>query len=277
MKYGVNSFLWTVAFDESNLALLPQLKENGYDGIEIARFQFDDFDAAKIGAEIERNGLGCTVCSGLIGELNLVSDDSAVRQQTLSFLKQVVEITAELRANTLGGAFYSPIRYLPKRRRTVDEWQRAVEGLQSLGDTLVEYGVTLAVEPMNRFETYFLNTIADGVALCNAVNHPNVGLLLDIFHANIEEKNIATAIKSADRHLKHLQVSENDRGTPGSGHVAWDSIFAALRDIQYNHWMVIESFDFSNHEIVTEARIWRDLASTPEAIAYEGLAFLKRD
>jgi D-psicose/D-tagatose/L-ribulose 3-epimerase len=276
MRYGINTFLWTTAFDETHLALLPQLKEHGYDGIEIARFQFDDFDAAKIGAEIERNGLGCTVCSGLIGELNLVSDDIAVRQRTLSFVKQVVQITAELGASTLGGAFYSPIRYLPNRRRTPDEWQWAVEGLQSLGDTLVEYGVTLAVEPINRFETYFLNTTADGVALCDAVNHPNVGLLIDIFHANIEEKDIATAILSADRHLKHVHVCSNDRGTPGSGHVAWDRVNAALGEIQYDRWLVIESFDFLNHQSAALARIWRDLASTPEAIAYEGLAFLKQ-
>jgi len=275
MRYGVNTFLWTRAFDESNLALLPQLKEHGYDGVEIARFQFDGFPAPKVGAEIERNGLGCTVCSGLTGQLNLISDDSAVRQRTLSFLQQVVQIAAELGAKTLVGPFYSPVGYLCKRRRTADEWLWAVEGLQSLGDTLAQYGVTLAVEPLNRFETYFLTTTADGIALCDAVNHPNVGLLIDVFHANIEEKDIASALKSAGRHLKHVHMCENDRGTPGSGHVAWDSIFAALQEMQYNHWVVIQSFDFLNQESAAGAYVWRDLASTPEAIAYEGLAFLK--
>lgn len=276
MRYGINTVLWTKTFDESNLELLPQLKEHGFDGIEIARLQFDGFPAAKIGAQVERNKLGCTVCSGLNKGLSLISDDSAVRQRTLSFLRQVVQITAELGATTLVGPFYSPVGYLCGRRRTDDEWQWAVEGLQSLGDTLAQYKVTLAVEPLNRFETYFLTTTAEGVALCDAVNHPNVGLLIDVFHANIEEKNIADAIHSAGRHLKHIHVCENDRGTPGSGQIAWDSVFAALQEVQYDRWVVIESFNFLNKDLAAGAYVWRDLASTPEAIAYEGLAFLKR-
>jgi len=276
MKFGVHTFLWTKTFDQSNLALLPQLKEQGFNGVEIARYQFDDFPAAKIRAEIERCELNCTLCCGLTMGHSLIDDDPVIRQQTLSFLQQVIQVAAELNSSLLVGPLLAPIGYLCRRRRTVDEWQRAVESLQILGATLMQYGVTLALEPMNRYQTYFLNTIADGVALCNEVNHPNIGLLLDVFHANIEEKNIADAILSAGRHLKHLHVCENDRGIPGTGHLDWASIFAALQDLQYNQWLVIESFNFQNQELASSACVWRDLASTPEAIAYEGLAFLKR-
>lgn len=276
MKYGVHTFLWTKTFDESNLALLPQLKEQGFNGVEIARYQFDDFPTAKIRAEIERCELNCTLCCGLTMGRSLIDDDPAIRQQTLSFLQQVIQVAAELNSSLLVGPLLAPIGYLCRHRRTVDEWQRAVEGLQFLGATLMQYGVTLALEPMNRYQTYFLNTIADGVALCNEVNHPNIGLLLDVFHANIEEKNVADAILSAGRHLKHLHVCENDRGIPGTGHLDWASIFAALQDLQYNQWLVIESFNFQDQELASGACVWRDLASTPEAIAYEGLAFLKR-
>ncbi|MBD2016842.1 sugar phosphate isomerase/epimerase [Microcoleus sp. FACHB-53] len=276
MKYSISTFLWTAAFDESNLALLPQLKEHGCDGVEIARFDYNDFPATKIRRELERTGLECTMCFGLSGEYSLIDDDSSVRQKTLSFLRQLVQIAAELGATTLAGVFWSPVGYLCGRRRSDEEWQYAIEGLQLLGDTLAQCEIMLALEPVNRFENYFLNTAADAVALCEAVNHPNVGMMIDLFHANIEEKDIAEAIRSSSRYLKHLHVCENDRGIPGTGHVPWDSVFAALEEVQYDRWATIESFNFSVRETAAMGRIWRNLASTPEAIAYEGLAFLKQ-
>lgn len=184
MKYSISTFLWTAAFDESNLALLPQLKEHGCDGVEIARFAYDDFPATKIRRELERTGLECTMCFGLSGEYSLIDDDSSVRQKTLSFLRQLVQIAAELGATTLAGVFWSPVGYLCGRRRSDEEWQYAIEGLQLLGDTLAQCEIMLALEPVNRFENYFLNTAADAVALCEAVNHPNVGMMIDLFHAN---------------------------------------------------------------------------------------------
>jgi D-psicose/D-tagatose/L-ribulose 3-epimerase len=138
-------------------------------------------------------------------------------------------------------------------------------------------GVTLAMEPLNRFETYFLNTVEDAAKLCDEVGHPNVGLLVDTFHANIEEKNIADAYRKAKRHLKHVHTCENDRGAPGSGHVEWNDVFAALREIGYDGWLTIESFGFALGGISAAASIWRDLAPTPDAIAFEGVKFLKQN
>jgi D-psicose/D-tagatose/L-ribulose 3-epimerase len=170
---------------------------------------------------------------------------------------------------------YSPVGYLPGRRRTADEWKYAVDGLQQLGDTLAANRVTLAIEPLNRFETYFLNTAADAVLLCDQVNHPNIGILFDTFHANIEEKSIAAGIRTVAKHLRHMHTCENDRGIPGSGHVEWAAVFQALRDIRYNGWLTIESFGFNIGDISAAAAIWRDIEKTPDSIAFDGLRFLK--
>lgn len=276
MKYGVHTFLWTQTFGAANLELLPQLKEHGFDGIEIARYQFNDFPAAKIGVEAARNGLECTLCCGLTGELSLISDDSAVRRKAFSFIQQAIQIAAELGVKTMVGPLVAPIGHFCNRSRTMDEWYRGVEGLQTLGDILNQYGIILAIEPLNRYQTYFLNTIADAVALCDAVDHPNVGILFDVFHANIEEKSIPEAIKSAERHLKHMHVCENDRGIPGTGHIPWDSLLRTLQELHYDRWVVIESFNFLDQKLAALTRTWRELAPTPEAIAYEGLMFLKQ-
>ena len=136
--------------------------------------------------------------------------------------------------------------------------------------------MTLAIEPLNRFETFFLNTIDDGVALCEAVDHPRVGLLFDTFHANIEAKDVARACLTGGRHIKYVHTSENDRGTPGSGHVDWPGVFRALSAIGYDGWLTIESFGFSLGDLSAAAAIWRDIESSPEVIAFEGIEFLKR-
>ena len=138
-------------------------------------------------------------------------------------------------------------------RRTSDEWNRAVEGYRELGPVLASHNVQLAIEPLNRFETYFLNTTVDAVALCDEVAHPNAGILWDTFHANIEEKHIGDSLLQAGPHLKHVHTCENDRGIPGSGHVEWNSVFAALRDLKYDGWLTIESFGFARIAILTKS------------------------
>ncbi len=275
MKFGVNTFIWTANFSRSNLGLLPLVKQHGFDGVEVSLFRPAEFEAAAIRRGLEENGLECTVCSVLIEGLSVISGEAAVRARTLGHLKDAVKAAAEAGAHLIAGPLYSPVGYLPGRRRTPDEWKWAVECYQALGPTLAAHQVTLAIEPLNRFETYFLNTAADVTALCGQVNHPNVGVLLDTFHANIEEKDIAAAYRTTGAHLKHVHACENDRGTPGSGHVEWPAVFAALREIGYDGWLTIESFGFALGEISAAASIWRDLARTPEEIAFEGVKFLR--
>lgn len=272
MKYGINTLLWTASFDQSNLDLLPRLKEGGFDGVEIARFGFSGCPTAPIRRALESNGLECTVCTALTGDLSMAANDG----RAVAFLRDAIAWAAELGANMVVGPFCSAVGYLPGRRRTSDEWQRCIENLQSLGPALDDAAVTLAVEPLNRFETFFLNTCEDARKLCDAVNHPRIGVLFDTFHANIEEKSISAGLANLGRHLKHVHTCENDRGTPGSGHVAWPELFHSLRKAGYDGWLVIESFGFAIKEIATAACIWRDLAPTPDEIAWEGIKFLKQ-
>jgi D-psicose/D-tagatose/L-ribulose 3-epimerase len=277
MKYGVNTFIWTANFTRENLPLLPEIKRHGFDGVEVPLFRPADFALADIRKGLEQNGLECTICSVIPGGLSIISDDAAVRQKTRTHMEDCIKTAAEVGAKIMAGPLYSPVGYLPGRRRTTDEWKWAVECYQSLGPVLDRHHVTIAIEPLNRFETYFLNTAADAVALCDQINHPNVGILFDTFHANIEEKSIAAGYRAVARHLKHVHTCENDRGIPGSGHVEWKEVFQALRDIRYDGWLTIESFGFALGELSAAASIWRDIAPTPESIAFEGVKFLKQN
>lgn len=275
MRFGINTLLWTAGFERSDLSLLPPIKEAGFDGVEIALFDFADFPAADIRREVEKIGLKTILCSALTGDSSIVTDDATVRNRTLTLLKDGARTAAELGADRFVGPFISAVGLKHGRRRTEDEWKRAIEGLRSLGDTLAQYNVTLAVEPLNRFETYALNTAADAAQLCDAVGHPNVGILYDTFHGHIEEKDTGDAIRRIGKHLKHVHSCENDRGTPGSGQVRWDKVFPALQEIGYDGWLVIESFGHNIPAIAAAACIWRDLAPTPESIMTGGIEFLK--
>jgi D-psicose/D-tagatose/L-ribulose 3-epimerase len=274
MKFGVNTFIWTPVFEPSHVALLPEIKAAGFDGVEVPIFNAADFAATDIRRGLEANGLECTTCSVMSPEFSLISEDPAARRRGQTHLRECIEKAAEVGSKILCGPLYSPVGYLPGRRRTSDEWKWAIDGYQAIAPTLDANDVSIAIEPLNRFETYFLNTAADAVKLCDEIAHPKVGILFDTFHANIEEKNIAQAYRLVAPHLKHVHTCENDRGTPGTGHVDWPAVFQALHDIHYDGWLTIESFGFALGGISAAASIWRDIEITPEAIAFDGIKFL---
>ena len=277
MRFGVNTMIWSGEYDHQVQGLLPLIKEKGFDGIEFPLFSLDGFNAAAVRRDTEAAGLECTVASAFMKGVSPISDDPAIRAKAQQHLKDLVNTAAEAGARLLCGPMYSPVGYLPGRRRTPDEWKRAVETLQALGDTLAANQVTLAVEPLNRFETYFLNTAADAALLCDEVAHPNVGILFDTFHANIEEKDIGAGFRTVGKHLRHVHTCENDRGIPGSGHVEWADVFQALRDVRYDGWLTIESFGFNIGVMSAAAAIWRDIEKTPDSIAFDGITFLKNN
>ncbi len=276
MKFGVNLFIWAPAFDKSHAPLLEAIKEHGFDGVEVPCFRAADFAAADIRRSVEANGLECTVCSVLPQGFSLISQDPEVRSKTVTHLRECIQAAAEAGARVIAGPLYSPVGFFTGRRRTPEEWRWAVEGYHALTGTLEQYKVTLAIEPLNRFETYFLNTAEDAARLAGEVHHPNFGILFDTFHANIEEKSIPNGYRTAGPYLKHVHSCENDRGIPGTGHIDWIGVFQALRDIRYDGWVTIESFGFALGELSAAASIWRDIAPSPEAIAFEGVKFLKK-
>jgi D-psicose/D-tagatose/L-ribulose 3-epimerase len=275
MKIGVNTLLWTAHFDREQFPLIDQVSQHGFDAIEMARFDWAGFPALEVRRALDAAGIDGICCSALTGNLSLVSEDAGVRQAALEFLTQAAAATAESGCRLLVGPFVAPVGFLCGRRRTDEEWKRAVGALQGVARRLEELDVRLAVEPLNRFETYVVNTASDAVRLCQEVGSERIGILYDTFHGNIEEKKHGEAIRGAGSRLFHLHACENDRGIPGSGHVAWEEIQEALRDCGYEGYAVIESFGFAIREIAAAACIWRDLAVTPEAIAWDGVRFLK--
>jgi D-psicose/D-tagatose/L-ribulose 3-epimerase len=150
-----------------------------------------------------------------------------------------------------------------------------VAGLKEIGPYAEEMNVTVAVETVNRFETYFINTVADLKALVAEVDHPRIRMMFDTFHANIEEKNIYAAAKSCGKYLAHVHISENDRGVPGTGRVAWDELFKALKELRYNGWCTIESFGQAVPEIAAAAAIWRPIFKDNDEVGKKGIKFLK--
>lgn len=276
MKFGVNTFIWSAAYDSSVEEVLPRIKDAGFDGIEFPIFRPGDVSPARVRKAMEVNDLECNTIAVFVDGLSLISEDAADRQKALERLKDLIATTAEVGAEMIVGPLYCPVGYLPGRRRTTDEWAWAVDGYQQLGETLDAHNITLAIEPLNRFETFFLNTAADAAALSEQVGHSKVGILYDTFHANIEEKDIAAGLLTVGKHVKHIHTCENDRGTPGSGHVEWESVFAAIRKLGYDGWLTIESFGFALGDLSSAAAIWRDIEVTPSVIAYEGVRFLKQ-
>ncbi|HZS56333.1 MAG TPA: sugar phosphate isomerase/epimerase, partial [Bryobacteraceae bacterium] len=245
MKFGVNTFIWSDHFDRSQIRLFESLRKAGFDGLELPLIDPAQTRDLDIRRALENNGLECTFCSIVPPGLNTIDTDPEIRRKTIEHYRNCIGCAAEMGGHMIAGPLYSPVGYLPGRRRTADEWQYAVECFQQLGPELEQSDVTLAIEPLNRYETYFLNTVSDAVDLCAQIAHPRVGILFDTYHANIEEKNLPEAIRKAGSYLRHVHSCENDRGVPGSGHIEWPAVFEGLRDVHYDGWLTIEGFGFS--------------------------------
>jgi D-psicose/D-tagatose/L-ribulose 3-epimerase len=276
MKFGANAFIWSDRFGRSQLPLLDTLKQNSFDGVELPLLDPKAANDPEIKSALQSIGLEVTFCSVLPSGLRLGDDSPDVRSRARDHISQCIQTAAAMGGHLIGGPLYSPVGYLPGRRRTPDEWSRVVESYQHLGPELDAADVTIAIEPLNRYETYFLNTAEDAAALCGKINHPRVGILFDTYHANVEEKSVAKSIVQAGHYIRHFHSCENDRGIPGTGHIDWPSVVQALRSIRYDGWLTIEGFGFSLGALSAAASIWRDLAPKPDAIALKGIQFLRK-
>ncbi len=274
MRIGVSAFAWTVDFGEAHLEVLPKMREHGLTAFEIPMFVPAKLPAAKIRRAMEANDLACSVCAILPAGINPIDAEAETRKKSLAHLAACVEAAAEMGAKLIGGPVYGPIGYLPGHRRSAQEWNWAADCFQSLTSTLEAHGITLAIEPVNRSESHFLNTAKDARVLCDTINHPQVGVTIDTFHANIEEKNLVDAIRSLGGRLKHIHASENDRGLLGSGHVDFPAIVSALRTLDYRGCLMIEGFGYSKDERHAPGALWADTSVSPEDIAFDGSAYL---
>lgn len=274
MKIGVSAFAWTSEFNESHYKILPRLREHGLHALEIPMFEPHKISSRSLRRALEENDLECTVCAILPPEINPIGADASVRSRSLAHLVECIEKAAELDAKLLGGPLFAPIGYLPARRRNQEEWDWAVEVFQKAAPTLDAHGMTLTIEPVNRSETFFLRTALEAKALCDAIGHPRIGVTLDTFHANIEEKNIPEAVLSLGKSLKHFHASENDRGLLGSGHINFPAILEALQQSNYDGYLMIEGFGYSPDEPTALGALWGDPNVSPEDIAFFGAAYL---
>jgi D-psicose/D-tagatose/L-ribulose 3-epimerase len=274
-KYGVNLMVWTTTVHHEHRKLLASIREWGFEGVELFLSPEEPADIPFLRQELTQLNLERTTCVVLPRDAHLPSPNVETRRRGVAFLNRCAERTAELEAHLMCGPLHSGLGVMTGQRRTEDEWNRSVESLQKVARRARELGVTLCVEPLNRFETYFLNTQADAARFIDEIGEPNVRVHYDTFHANIEEKDPVKALKALGTRAGHVHISESDRGTPGTGHVDWRGTLLALREIAYSGWLTIESFAQPEPQLASAACIWRDMAPSGESLARGGLAFMK--
>ncbi len=277
MKFGMNLLLWTGSMDDTMLPVLEMLKADGFDGVELPVFTMTPEQAVYWGKRLDEIGLRRTACTVRGEDENPISADPSVRAKGVAANKLAVDCCEAMGAEALVGPYQGPIGFFTGTGPTADEWSRGVESMQALAEHAAGTGVLLAVEFLNRFEIYLLNTAADTTRFADAVGHPHCGVLYDTFHANIEEKSVSGAIHDCASRINHVHIAENDRSTPGKGGVAWTETFDALRDIGYDGWLTIEAFGESLPELVAATKIWRRMYDTEEALAKDGLAFMQQE
>jgi len=275
VKFGVHLFLWTERLDNSSLHLIGKAKRLGFEGVEVPLMELEYIDIERTRSELKKHDMEFLGAVGLPSDKDISSEDEATRRRGIEYLKKCVDVVAQLDGVALNGVIYIAWGKIVGRPRTEGEWRRSVEAMRDVCRYARRYGVSLGVEPVNRFETYFLNTAEDAVKYCRNVGEPNIKVHLDTFHINIEEKSFYGPIKKAGDLLNHFHCCENDRGIPGTGHVAWDEVFRALSEINYDGWLVIESFTPEIKKVAASTAIWRKLAPDADTIARDGLKFLR--
>jgi D-psicose/D-tagatose/L-ribulose 3-epimerase len=275
MKAGMNLLLWTAHVDDTHSPLLTELAEAGFDGVEIPLFEGDATHFRGVRAELDRAGLACTTVTVASVAANAVSPDPAVREAFLERIRWAAEMSEILGSRLLCGPMHQALGEFTGTGPTAAEKGRAAETLHAAAEIAGAAGVTLAVEYLNRFESYFLTTAADAVALVEAVGHPRLRTMHDTFHAHIEEKSQAAAIGAVAPVMAHFHVSENDRGVPGSGQVRFDEAFATLRALDYDGWITIEAFGSALPDLAAATCIWRPLFEREEDVYRDGLALIR--
>lgn len=276
MKYGINLMLWDDDMHDGLLPVLESVKQIGYDGVEVPMFDLDRAKWVGWGRHFDELGLERTANHVVAPEHNPVSPDPAVRTRAYEHMLKVVDCCQSVGATILAGPHQIALGVFSGSGPTDEEWKRSVEHIRRVAEYAAQANLTLAEEVVNRFELYLLNTLAQAARFVDEVGQPNCRIHLDTFHANIEEKLPGEAIKAAGQRIGYVHISENDRGIPGTGHVAWDATFDALHAIGYDGWLTVESFGEALPNLVAATKIWRQLFDSQEQVAVEGLAFMKR-
>ena len=277
-QIGVNAWVWSSPVHTEEFGrLAPMVARMGFDLIEIGIESTSDLDYTRAAEIAKANGLAVSVCAAMGPDRDLIHPDEAIRTNGMGYVRHCIDAAKTLGSDRVIGPLYSAVGRT--WQQTADERRQDVDLLvRQLGE-LARYagdrGVWLGVEPLNRFETSFLNLASQAIEVVDRVDHPACGILLDTFHMNIEERSIGDAIRAAGKRMGHLHACENDRGAPGSGHVPWDEVAQACRDVGFNGPFVIESFTNKVKSIAKAAAIWRNFADSQDALAENGLRHLR--
>ena len=284
MKFGIYYAYWEKEWYGDCIYYIEKVASLGFDVLEIAAqkiLRYNEQQLADIKACAEHNGIILTAGIGPTIHQNLSSSDPKVRKDAKTFFVQVLKSINKLGVDTIGGALYTywPIDYSKPIDKDGD-WERGVEGIREVSFVAEEYGINLCLEVLNRFETYMLNTASEGVKFVKQVARPNVKVMLDTFHMNIEEDSFAGAIRTAGSLLGHFHTGECNRKVPGKGRIPWREIGEALRDINYNGCIVMEPFVKMGGAVGSDIRVWRDLSlganeAKMDEDAREALNFLR--
>jgi D-psicose/D-tagatose/L-ribulose 3-epimerase len=277
-KFGVASLIWTEEFTEKDLPLLAKAKSLGFSVMDINVSHPERFPVQAVKKTLREVGIEAITTIGLPADCNLIDTNPAVRRHGIDVLKQLIDINIELGSKILGGVIYAAWGYLSGKGRTEQEWHWSVESMKEVAlYAKSKSDLILAVEPVNRFETYFLNIAEDAVRYCREVGTGNIKVHLDSFHMIREELSFKKAVEVCGKeYLGYVHVCENNRGIPGTGQVPWKEFFTSLKKIGYNGPLSIESFDPGFEEINRLCAIWRKFADTGEELAVKGLQNLKK-
>jgi D-psicose/D-tagatose/L-ribulose 3-epimerase len=276
LKLGVHAYVWTSEWNDSQLGLIERASKLGLDLIEIPLMRLDLCNPLTIRKECERLNMYVCTSTVLNASSDLTADSGAVRVAGLKYLKACVKATADMGGNTFSGVIYSAIGKKSARRPGVKEWNHSARGLKEVCRYAQDYGVTVGIEPVNRYETYLINTCEQALEMVGLIDEPNAAVHLDTYHMNIEEKDFYKVTKLAGERLCHIHLCENDRGIPGTGLVDWDDIFRALGEMRYNGNMALESFVEVSDNMREATCIWRDLAPSSDVLVDEGARMIRK-
>ena len=275
MKIGMNMLLWTNHVTEQHFPIVEKIKLAGYDGVELFLGGGVVAHYSKLGDFFKGLNLGTTAVAALAPEENIASPDKKFREAGLDKLKWSIDVGAAANVEVICGPFHSTFAYFTRQPPTLQEKQWSNEMLWKAAEYAQKSNIILAPEAVNRFECFLYNNMADLKSMVEKVDHPSLGAMFDTHHAHIEEKSQAEAIRTIAPYLKHVHISENDRGTPGSGQVHWQEVFSTLQEIGYDGWLTIEAFSTLIPEFANAINVWRDFSPADE-IYTKGLAFIKQ-
>lgn len=278
-QIGINTWVWSSPLTTEEFEMIcPRIAGMGFDLLEVPIEGEGDLDYARAASVARDAGLALSVCAAMGPNRDLIHPESHIRESGSNYIRHCIEAAQTLGARNLVGPLFATVGRT--WQATPDERAKDVDLLVHQHSQLArfagDHGVVLCIEPLNRFETSFLNLASQAIEVVDRVDHPSCRIMLDTFHMNIEERSLGEAIRATGDRLHHLHMCENDRGAPGSGHIPWQDVADACRDIGFKGPFVIESFTSKVKSIARAAAIWRPLADSQDHLAESGLAFLRR-